>query len=214
MRATLIDTHSDAGLHGLLTRPWVYSLFRNTVMPEKTRKRYVAEFIKPFPGCRILDIGCGPADMLGWLPDFVGEYVGFDMNEAYIQAAKRRWGSRGEFICQRVGDGFERKGHFDIVIAFALLHHLQDEEALELFKAARGALRDHGHLMTHDPVYIPNQHPIARWIISHDRGKAVRTPDGYRNLASQRFSDIEDVVLHNNLRFPYTHFVMRCKNGP
>ena len=68
--------------------------------------------------------------------------------------------------------------------------------------------------MTHDPVYIENQHWFARWLIDRDRGKAVRAREGYEALARSRFAQVESAILHDTLRVPYTILVMRCiKSG-
>src|SRR5271157_5808182 len=77
------QSHVDRGLQRVLLMPWAYRLLRRLLGRKRTVLRHVAEFIRPFPGCRILDIGCGPADILGCLPPTIGEYVGLDMNPWY-----------------------------------------------------------------------------------------------------------------------------------
>jgi 2-polyprenyl-3-methyl-5-hydroxy-6-metoxy-1,4-benzoquinol methylase len=207
-------SHSEKGLLRILARPWVYELFTRIVAKKKrNRMRLVEECIKPFAGCRILDIGCGPADMISYLPDSVGEYVGFDMNPAYIASARKRWKhmSNCRFFCQRVEDAvISEAGCYDIVLALGIVHHLNDNEALGLFNTAYQALSPGGTLITYDSVYVANQHWLAKWLISKDRGKAVRTVEGYETLARHCFSDIEGQVIHDRLRIPYTVFVMRC----
>jgi hypothetical protein len=65
-------------------------------------------------------------------------------------------------------------------------------------------------LITYDNVYIENQNWFAKWLISRDRGRAVRTIEDYKRLAVQNFVDIEGNILHDALRIPYTIFIMRC----
>ena len=60
----------------------------------------IKNYLRPSIGDRILDIGCGPADLLSYLPQV--EYIGFDANSKYISDAKRRYGNQGTFICQLV----------------------------------------------------------------------------------------------------------------
>jgi hypothetical protein len=43
-----------------------------------------------------------------------------------------------------------------------------------------------------------------------DRGRAVRSREGYERLARRRFTRVESVILHDTLRVPYTILVMRC----
>ncbi len=204
-------SHHDSGLHRILNRAGVYDALQNLLLRSGSRGRYVRDFVRPFPGCRILDIGCGPADILAYLPESIGEYAGFDMNPAYINAARRRWGSRGTFACQKVEAAALKTGNaYDIVLANGIVHHLDDSEAGHLFDVAHHALRTGGWLLTYDNVYVENQSWFARWLIAHDRGKAVRTRERYEAMARERFSRVETTILHDTLRVPYTILVLRC----
>jgi len=80
---------NDTGLRRLLTRPWIYDLFQNLVGGVAIRRRFVRDYLGPFPGARILDIGCGTGNMLPFLPGDCG-YLGFDFSEDYIAAARAR----------------------------------------------------------------------------------------------------------------------------
>ena len=104
---------------------------------------------------RILDIGCGPADIIASLPDSIGEYMGIDMNAEYIENAKQRWRDRNEFIfyCQKIEEAtLSQKNYYDIVLAIAIIHHLNDREALRLFDMAYQSLASDGLLVTYDNV--------------------------------------------------------------
>lgn len=207
-------SHRDTGLLRLLNQDRVYSTVQNLLLRTGSRERYVREYVKPFPGCRILDIGCGPADILAYLPESIGEYVGFDMNPEYIEAAKRRWGSRGRFRCQKVEvTAFAQNDTYDIVLANGIVHHLHDVEAQHLFDIAHRVLRPGGWLLTYDNVYLDYQHWFARWLIARDRGKAVRTREGYEALARSRFPRVESTLVHDTLRVPYTILIMRCEKS-
>lgn len=203
--------HHAGGLHRFLDRAAVYDVLQNLLLRTGSRARYVSEQVRPFPGCRILDIGCGPGEILAHLPDSIGHYTGFDMNPGYIEAARRRWGARGTFHCRRVEAAtLPADEVFDIVLANGIVHHLDDSEAAQLFDIAWRALRPDGWLVTYDNVYLEDQHWFARWLIARDRGRAVRSRQGYEALARGRFAQIESAILHDTLRVPYTILVMRC----
>src|SRR5262249_60326846 len=99
---------------------------------------------------------------------------------AAARAARRRFGGRAEFHCARAGEkSLEGQAEFDIVLALGILHHLDDPEALHLFRLAKQVLEPAGRLFTLDGCYVPNQSRVARWLLSKDRGKNVRTADEY-----------------------------------
>jgi len=207
------SSHRETGLSAILSKPWVYDLFTRLVGKERSRVKLVQDYVRPFPGCRILEIGCGTARLLSYLPNSIAEYTGFDMNPLYIESAKERWKRRANcrFFCQKVEDAVTLKpGHYDIVLAVGIVHHLNDNEAAYLFNIAYHALKLNGALITYDNVYIENQNWFAKWLISRDRGRSVRTIEDYKRLAVQYFVDIESNILHDTLRIPYTIFIMRC----
>jgi SAM-dependent methyltransferase len=204
-------SHHDTGLHRILDRAGVYGALQKLLLRSGSRERYVREFVRPFPGCRILDIGCGPADILEYLPQSVGAYAGFDMNPGYIEAARRRWGGRGSFRCEKVEAATLPAGEaYDIVLANGIVHHLDDAEAGQLFAIARRALKPGGRLVTYDNVYLEGQHWFARWLIGRDRGRAVRSRAAYEALARASFPRVDGAVLHDTLRVPYTILIMTC----
>ncbi len=196
----------------ILEIPVGYRLFRWMVGGESAWKTHLAEYVKPVPGNKILDIGCGPADVLNYLPAV--NYTGLDISPEYIRSAKKRFGARGRFCCGDVGlatiEG--EQGTFDLVLATGVIHHLDDAQAARLLDLARLVLRPTGYLVTYDGCYVPQQSRAARWLLAQDRGKFVRTREEYLWLASARFSKVESHLRHDLLRIPYTQLIMRCCN--
>ena len=197
----------------LLRLPAGYRLFRWLVGGESAWKIYLAEYVKPAPGDKILDIGCGPADVLNYLPAV--NYTGLDISPEYIDSARKRFGAKGRFLCGDVGlttiEG--EQGTFDLVLATGVIHHLDDAQATKLFDLAHLVLRPTGYLVTCDGCHVSQQSRIARWLLAKDRGKFVRTREEYLRLAGARFSKVEPQLRHDLLRIPYTHLIMRCFNS-
>lgn len=199
------------GIRRILEIPAVYEVFQNLLGARAAQKRLIEEFVRPFSGARILDIGCGPAAILDFLPNTV-EYVGYDINPKYIAKAQKKYKERGQFFCARVNEAQVQPlhaGQFDIVLATGVLHHLNDDEAEHLFESVYQQLKSNGVLVTTDPVYVSNQSTIARYIISRDRGRNVRTFREYTRLAAKRFFPLETIILTDMANIPYTLFVMR-----
>ncbi|MEA2559046.1 MAG: hypothetical protein QOH06_550 [Acidobacteriota bacterium] len=201
---------ASRGLYRLLERAGVYERFQRALGARTIRQHFVKEILRPFPGARVLDIGCGTGSLLDDLPADV-HYTGYDFNPRYIADAERRHGSRGRFFVARVGEEPPFEGGFDFAVAKGILHHLNDFDAGRLIRDAHGHLRAGGCLVTSDPVFHPGQSPIARFLISRDRGRRVRTPEGYRALLAACFPEIEERLVTDLLTVPYSHFMLRAR---
>jgi cyclopropane fatty-acyl-phospholipid synthase-like methyltransferase len=206
------DMKTIGKLSEVLSFPAGYQLFQRMVGAESARKTYLAEYVKPAPGDKILDIGCGPADILNYLPAV--NYTGLDISPEYIISAEKSFGAKGRFCCGDVGQATVEgeQGTFDLVMSIGVIHHLDDAQAAKLFDLARRALCPTGRLITYDGCYVPQQSQVARWMLAKDRGKFVRTHEEYLRLASTRFSKVEPQLRHDLLRVPYTHLIMCCSN--
>ena len=196
-----------SGLHGLLAHGWVYDFFQALLGGARTRRWLQREFFQARPGERVLDVGCGTADVLSVLPDV--DYVGFDVSTRYIERAQARWGTRARFFPQALDRGALRSlGQFDLILATGLLHHLDDQEVSTLFETLHPALATRGRIVTVDGCYVDGQNPVARFIIGQDRGDYVRTPQAYEALARTSLGELRGWVIHRRW-VPYTYWIMR-----
>ena len=197
-------------IYSFLSVPQIYSFMRFIIGGTKFSKILVNTYIQPKTGDKILDIGCGPGDILESLPSV--DYWGFDLNEKYINSARKRFSNCGQFFCKKVSrDAIPGENQFDIVMACGVFHHLTDEEADEMFELAHTLLKPDGRFITFDGVFIPKQSFFARLLISHDRGKFVRTEDQYQKIAQKYFSNTRSTIRSDLLRLPYTHIIIVCK---
>ncbi len=208
-----MPAHDDSGLRALLTLPQAYDAFQTLIGGDRWRRWYVANLLQPRPGLSILDIGCGPGTMMRFLPDGVA-YHGFDVNPRYVAYAQRRFAGRGQFTAQRVDAAPIASGGFDVVMANAILHHLDDSEAAHLFEVAWSQCKPGGFLLTYDNAWVAEQSAPARWFIGRDRGRHVRPPEGYRARAKRRFARVETTLHHDGYWIPYTLFTMKAWRDP
>lgn len=198
-----------SGLRSFLSIPGVYNAAQVLMGASGGRASLVRDHVRPFDGACILDLGCGTADILSYLPEGT-TYFGYDISEAYISAAMRRFGKRGYFFC---GDfdrqTLEKLPSFDVVMALGFLHHLSDRSAIGFCRLAREVLKPGGRFITIDPCFSDDQSLIARSLIRLDRGQNVRTEDEYLSLVRSEFSTV-DTFLEHRRWIPYTHLIMEC----
>ena len=199
---------SKSIVYKILSYPLFYDISQKLIAKKGSRQKFVDNYLKPFPGMKIVDFGCGPGSIIEYLPEQV-EYVGVDAEKNYIDSAINKYGEIGKFICEDILSFSPKEvNYFDIAIAIGLLHHLNDEESKKLIEAANKVLKPGGCLVTIDNIYIKNQSFIARFLISKDRGKNVRTLDQYLRIGQTVFPKIEYQIIHDMLRVPYTHIIM------
>ena len=82
------------GLRAVLSHPWIYDVFQNIMGARSARQSFSTTYIRASPGSRLLDIGCGTAWILEYLPENIA-YWGYDINPVYIAAARAKFGKRG-----------------------------------------------------------------------------------------------------------------------
>jgi len=198
-------------LAAVLSYGWAYDLAQYLLGASRTRRWLQRDFMQARAGERVLDVGCGTADILSVLPDGL-DYVGCDVSERYIARARARWGHLGRFYVQDVDDvGRGSPGGFDLILATGLLHHLDDAQASLLFQTLATALNPGGRIVTVDCCFVERQNRIARFLIEHDRGQYVRTPQKFTALAQAALPDVRGWLVHRRW-VPYTYWIMRARH--
>lgn len=134
----------------------------------------------------VLDVGCGTGDAMNYLGDIAG-YHGFDTDPVAIEFARKqaaktnrgRWQFEVGIVDRAVIDRLAPTR----VMLCGLLHHLSDEQAVDLLRAAATA-SSVKRIATCDVVYLPGKHlsNLFAWL---DRGRFVRNVAGYRSLIAR-----------------------------
>ena len=198
-----------SGIRSVLSHPRVYEAFQDIMGATAVRTQLVRDFIRPVEGMRILDLGCGTAEILRFLPPTV-DYVGYDMSAQYIAAAQAKFATRGTFHCRLLERAeVATLAPFDLVMGLGVLHHLDDATADQFMALARAALKPGGRVLTLDPCYAPGQNPLARFLIARDRGQHVRDEAAYRAIAQAHFPTVSGALTHRTW-IPYTHWTMEA----
>lgn len=191
--------------------PFLYNLFQEAAGANAVRRALIRNHVRPKVGDKLIDIGCGTAQILQCLPEV--EYLGLDINPQYIASAKRTHGSKGTFV---VGDAQSlrddsRFKDADIVMAIAVLHHLDDQDAVQCIRFAYDALKMSGRFICLEPCWVPNQGALSRFVMANDRGRNIRTEQQYRELSTRAFRNVTARVDTNPARIPYVNVVLKCE---
>ena len=192
------------GARRLLSVPSIYRFAQKAIGAEELRSYLVNDLFRITEGDRVLDLGCGPGDIVPHLPPV--DYVGFDHSESYIAAATNRYGDRATFVHTGADEvDIDRVAPRDVAMMIGVLHHLDDEQSLDALRTAAAALGPGGRFVSLDPTFSEVQNPISRFLISRDRGQHVRTPEATAELVEQIFNNVTAVTTHDLLRVPYSH---------
>jgi SAM-dependent methyltransferase len=205
-------TQRISGAYRSITIPAIQKGLMFSLGADMAAKRYVNEILQPSPGDKMLDVGCGPANILPYLPPL--DYTGIDLNEKHIAYARRLYGNRGRFIVGNAADDLKQEGRqFDLINVSALLHHIADDEAILLFAALERLLKPNGRIVTIDNVWLPGQRILVRLVNYMDSGTNIRTPEGYLRLLNGTGLKVQTLLLDDLLRIPYDHIIMIARNG-
>lgn len=194
----------------LLDHPLLYE-FAQTLSGwySGTQRKLVKEFVKPYPGMRVLDVGCASGHVLKYLPD--ADYTGLDLNPDYVRRAKKRFPHARFMVADAASPEVAELGVFDCIMLFGLLHHLNDDEATTLLATARRLVGPSGKVISVDNCWYEGQSALERFFVRHDRGKFARTADGYRALSLKSFCEANIHIRHGMQRVPYALLVMESR---
>jgi len=198
------------GLWASLARGPVYDAVQVVAGAAESRRRVVAE-LQLRPGDWLLDLGCGTGEIVAHLPEGV-RYVGLDISLSCLFYGHRRWAERASFLAATAqAIPFATAGCFDHVVVAGVLHHLDDEAARGLLSFAWQALRPGGRVVCGDPVAYRGQRPLRRLMVRLDRGRHVRTPEGYSALLSAVFGTARGRVDDDAFRIPFSWYIQDAR---
>jgi SAM-dependent methyltransferase len=189
-------------LKKILELSWAYEFFQDLIGAKKFRRFYIREYVRPLPGMRIIDIGCGPGVIVPYLGDV--EYYGIDLNPRYIEEASKKYQSdKIRFKCAGVASlGTSDIGSFDIAMMNGVLHHLSDAEIDSCMAAVQKLLKPGGRFCSFDGVYYDKITRLEKFVLDNDRGRFVRTPEDYSLLIKKYLPNARYVVKRDGTFIP------------
>jgi SAM-dependent methyltransferase len=206
----------NSGLRRILSSSYIYEAFQNLVGVKYARKWLAKNYWDLNGGEKVVDIGCGSGATLDDLPPDIS-YVGFDSSENYIAAARHRFDKRATFIVSTARQLSERPdprlNDADLILCNGVLHHLDDEEVIYVFKLAKQILTLTGRLVCFEPTYLAHQGFLSEWLMSKDRGRNVRLESDWKQLASSVFEACHTRIATSLYRVPYVHIIIECQKA-
>jgi cyclopropane fatty-acyl-phospholipid synthase-like methyltransferase len=196
----------------VLAHHGIYRTFRTLTGSARVNRAFVEQYVCPSEGDAVLDLGCGPGDVFELMPQV--RYVGIDMSENYVAAARRKFGERARFLSGDLNSvEMLQLGPFDRVIAMGVMHHLSDDEVISMLSRVREFLKPDGRFISYDPGFTEPQHPVARWLHKHDRGRFVRFDRQYERLISKVFSSYHRHIRTDLCTVPATVIIFECSRA-
>ena len=188
----------------------MYRLTIGVFGDKSNRQWFVDRVLGAREGDKLVDVGCGPAEILRRLPRV--DYVGCDVNESYLIAARREHGARATFIGGRCEDWLKdpRTHGADIVLAHGALHHVDDDELRRILDFAYTVLKPGGRFVFYEPCYLLWQSKISAFFMSHDRGQFIRTEEEWKRQAGLVFRRFTSSIVTHVNRLGYTCIIAEC----
>ncbi len=198
-----------SSIYNFINNPLVYKIIQKIMSGTSLRKKIIKANIKK-KNLNILDIGCGPAEVIDYIPGC--KYYGYDIDKRSIEYAKKKYSNKNyHFFCKKFHNKEIKKlPMFDFVILFGILHHLNNKQANNVLALCKKKMKKNSKLLTEDPIFVNNQNFVARFLISKDRGNNVRKEKEYLKLLKLHFKNLKSKVTHQFF-IPYTWFTTICK---
>jgi 2-polyprenyl-3-methyl-5-hydroxy-6-metoxy-1,4-benzoquinol methylase len=113
--------------------------------------------------------------------------VGIDLNERYIQDARRRHGRTFIAVDARKYSSTPAD-QFDFILVNSFLHHLNTEDVVRILAHLKTLLTDDGHIHILELV-LPEKRSISHLLAKWDRGKFARRLPEWQGIFGELFQE-------------------------
>ncbi|MGB6430484.1 MAG: class I SAM-dependent methyltransferase [Candidatus Acidiferrales bacterium] len=170
----------------LLAHPRAYLFWQGKFAEQKLAPMYAHNDLSRVR--RVLDVGCGPGTNTRHFAS--AQYLGVDVNPAYIQYARRLY--HRDFLAADVCEYTAPPGEkYDFILANSFLHHVDLASTRRILSHLSTLLTEDGHVHVIE-VVMPERQGLRRQLARWDRGRFVRPLAEWRDIFSE---SLEPVVL-------------------
>lgn len=168
----------------------------NKFEQKRTLSRWVATL--PIPdGGRVLDFGCGTGLFANVFSEKGFEYWGYDIADHLVRFASSLH-KKSTFTSSR--ESLKRGAPFDLILANCCFHHIDDRTLDNELSALRGLLSDNGTFLMIDILLVENVSSLPhKLFMKLERGKHVRTAQGYRERVNCHFSVAREATVRSHV---------------
>lgn len=192
----------------ILAYPRIYNLYQSLIGANAYLKHFSETFIETEKYVRMLDMGCGTANIVPFLSSKI-DYLGIDFSQKYINYASRKY-SKHTFLCGNICEQNQINGAFDIIISKGVMAGLNDIELLKMFDVITSLSNKNTRIILSDMNHRNDSSVFEKFIQRHERNKELRSKDDYIRLISQKFKIDKITELNNVYRIPYSRIVFEC----
>lgn len=195
-------------LKKIFERPEVYALAQRLNPFTVSRIRDLA--VRNVPnsaGLAVLDVGCGVGSYRSVFNQT--DYIGVDVNQAYIEFAKHRYSDAKFYVMGADTLNFPDQ-RFDAVLSTGMTHHLDDRVLGAMVRTSLRIVKETGALHIVDAILPVSRRSIfKRWFFLQDRGRNQRTLAGMTSILSANANltrvDVLTGPLHDVAYFRLQH---------
>ena len=181
----------NSGLRSILKYGWVYRLSQSFFGEKKSKQFIIDQYLLTLTNNTVLlDMGCGAGNFAYFIPENI-HYIGFDPNENYIEDANEKFKHQPNFkfyagtaASKSVNDPIA-DASVDYALIHGVLHHLSDDEIVEMYRMAERVLKPGGKMVSLEPVWYEGQSPVNRHVMSMDRGKNIKQKSQWLKMAHE-----------------------------
>jgi len=170
----------------------------------------IKEHLSPAPGRRVLDVACGPGAFSDLFPEEL--YTGVDLNPKYIAYAKEHY--KGEFSVQDARSLDFPGQHFDDVLVYGLLHHLDDAGVTAVAEGLERVVRPGGRVLIIEDIPTESKLNFVGHVLHWaENGHYIRPAEQYRTLLTPHFRLEEERVFRSGVCDYYMARLVAEANG-
>ncbi len=187
--------------------PWIYDCSQRLI---SFNYALIKDHLKRWSGLHAgnscLDVACGVGALKPFLESQQLRYHGMDINQQYLDYARRRHGPVFELLDARNLSQLQQE--FDVLLSVGLFHHLANEDCQRVLREARSVLKEDGQYFVLDAIPAKPGNPVGAFLRKQDAGSYVRNLDEWRDLFGEFFTI--DKALQC-ARWPYDYGVFHLR---